>query len=192
VGHNTSKQKRKEIEQNRIVAELSQWLVPGWRVDRNRLQIVTVDTVLGHFQRGQEVLLRCRKRGCFRRVEVDLRSAIEEGHADKSLRDLIAILRCGHWCGCEIEEVHALYPDGVPLVSYLNHPDVLIAVTCEHCGTRLLLPPRQMIARLKKAGRGGGSTGVLKLGTVVRGPCRKCGTSLFRSETVWPKQPGNR
>jgi hypothetical protein len=79
VGHNTSKQKRREIEQDCIVAEFSQWLVPEWQVDRSRLQIVTIDTVLGHCQRSQEVLLRCRKRDCHRRVEVDLRGEQASG-----------------------------------------------------------------------------------------------------------------
>jgi hypothetical protein len=189
VGHNTSRTKREEIERQRRADELAQWLVPGWQVDRNRLEIVATETVLGYFQRGQEVLLRCRRTDCRRRVEVDLRSAIEEGHADQPLKHLIEVLRCRHWAGCQLAEVSAIYPEGVPLVAYLAN-DVLIAVTCEHCTTRILLPPRQMIARLTAAGRGDGATGVLKLGSVIRGPCRRCGTSRFRSEVIWPRAIG--
>lgn len=191
VGHNVSRTKQEQNERDRIAAELAQWLVPGWQVDRNRLQLVTIDTALGYLQRNQQVLLRCRKRGCHRRVELDLRGAVEEGHADKPLKQLIKILRCRHWAGCELEEVSAIYPEGVPLVSYINDQDTLVAVECEQCGTRVVLPPRKMIARLMRAGRGDGSTGILKLGSVIRGPCRKCGARRFRSETVEPKCPGS-
>ena len=190
MGHNVSRTRQAQLRRDSIADELSQWLVPGWQVDRTRLQIVTINTVLGFHQRKQQVLLRCRKRDCHRRVEVDLRSAIEGGHADKSLKELIDILRCGHWAGCELEEVSAIYPEGVPLVAYVDRREVLIAVTCEHCGARVILPPRQMIARLKQAGRGDGSTGILKLGSVVRGPCRKCGTAHFGSGVIEAKAVG--
>jgi DNA-directed RNA polymerase subunit RPC12/RpoP len=85
------------------------------------------------------------------------------------------MLRCHHWNGCRLEEASSTYPKGVPLVAYLQEEDALIAIACNGCGTRLLLPAAEVIRRLKAAGRGDGATGVLELGTAVRGPCRRCG-----------------
>jgi hypothetical protein len=136
------------------------------------------------------MLLRCRRMDCHRRVEIDFRQAVHSGMGDQSTKHLIQLLRCGHWVGCQLEEVSASYPNGVPLVSYLNHKDVLIAVACEQCAVRILLPPRAIIARLMKAGTGDGSTGALELGGRVRGPCRQCGGRRFRTDVVWPKAPG--
>lgn len=57
----------------------------------------------------------------------------------------------------------AIYPGGVPLVGYLRHRNVLIAIACSNCGMRSLLPPRIVIRKLEAAGRGDGNTGVIAL-----------------------------
>ena len=185
MAHNISQERHEQIERARRVAALKPFLVPGWRIDQVKAEIVPVPTVLGHYQRGQQLLLRCRREGCRRRTEVDLRSAIEEGLGDRPVQHLVDLLRCRHWSGCALEEYSAVYPKGVPLVGYLSHPDVLIAITCEGCGARSLLPPREVILRLKAAGRGDGNTGILALATAVRGPCRKCHRSRFTTQIVW-------
>lgn len=186
MGHNVSRGRQDEIERQSRLAELKPFLVPGWRIDTSRLQIVEVRTALGHYQRGQEVLLRCRRADCHRRVEIDFRAAVHAGLGDKPLSHLLQRLRCDHWSGCQLEETAASYPRGVPLVGYLQHADVLIAIACTGCETRLLLPPREVIRRLQAAGRGDGSTGILGLGKAVRGPCRKCSGRSFAAEVVWP------
>lgn len=187
---NASRSKRDEMERTARLTDLQPLLVPGWQISPDGLRVVTVATVLGFYQRGQEMLLKCRRRDCHRRVEIDFRAAIQAGRGNQSPRHLIHDLRCGHWDGCSLEEVSAIYPNGVPLVAYLNDKDMLIAIACEQCPARLLLPPRAVIERLKQAGRGDGSTGILELGRRVRGPCRRCGGRKFRSEVVSPKAPG--
>ena len=190
MGHNVSRSKQDEIRCSQRVAELKPFLVPGWQVDLSRSEIVDVKTVLGFYQRGQAVLLRCQRPDCRRRVELDLRAAVQAGHGDRTLPHLLHLLRCQHWSGCKLEEVSATYPKGVPLIGYLQHHDVLIAIACTGCEARLLLPPKAVIERLKQAGRGDGSTGVLELGLAVRGPCRKCGRQKFKADVVWPRVPG--
>jgi hypothetical protein len=190
VSHNTSRSKRGRIDSNRRLAELKPLLVPGWQIDPAKLEIIAVPTVLGFCQRGQEMLLRCRRPDCHRRVEIDFREAVQAGKGDWPPSHLIHILRCGHWAGCKLYEVSSTYPNGVPLIGLLAQADVLIAIVCEACAARLLLPPQAVIVRLKQAGRGDGSTGVLEVGKRVRGPCRKCGAGRFMSELVWPKAPG--
>ncbi len=190
MSHNVSRNKQDEKARSRQMAELKSLLAPGWQIDPGSLQIVAVSTVLGFYQRGQEMLLRCRRPDCHRRVEIDFREAVQAGKGDWPPAHLVHVLRCGHWAGCKLQEVSATYPNGVPLVGLLAKADVLIAIACEACAARLLLPPRVVIARLKQAGRGDGSTGVLELGKRVRGPCRRCSGRRFRSEVVWPKAPG--
>jgi DNA-directed RNA polymerase subunit RPC12/RpoP len=117
-------------------------------------------------------------------VEVEFKGAVQAGLGDRPLSHLIHCLRCQHWAGCGLEEASAVYPLGVPLVAFLNEEDTLIAIVCEACGARVLLPPRAVIDRLKRAGTGDGSTGVLELGKRVRGPCRQCRATRFRSEII--------
>ena len=190
MSHNTSRSKREEIERGLRISALKPFLVAGWRLNQVHARFETVETALGFYERGQEMLLRCQRRECRRRVEVDFRSALQAGHGDLPIKEVIQLLRCRHWGGCELAEVSAIYPNGVPLVAYLNEPDILVAITCIGCSTRLLLPPAKVIERLVQAGIGDGSTGILRLGQVVRGPCRKCGGRRFSSETVQPKAAG--
>jgi hypothetical protein len=190
MGHNVSRGRREEIERKRRIAELTPLLVPGWQIDPGRLQPVEVRTVLGFYQRGQDLLLRCRRPDCRRRVEIDFHAAVQAGLGDRPPAHLLQLLKCRHWDGCALEEASAVYPGGVPLIAFLQHPDVLIAIACAGCGARLLLPPREVIRRLQAAGRGDGSTGVIELAKAVRGPCRKCSGRRFAAEIVWPKQAG--
>ncbi|PWG03490.1 hypothetical protein [Sphingosinicella humi] len=189
---NLSRSKRDEKRRAARLAELKPFLVPGWQISSDNLRVVAVATVLGFYQRGQEMLLKCGRRDCHRRVEIDFRAAVQAGRGDQPPQHLIQALRCGHWDGCKLEEVSAIYPKGVPLVAYLNDKDVLIAIACEQCPARVLLPPRAIIERLKQARRGDGSTGILELGRRIRGPCRRCGGREFRSEVLPPKAPGRR
>lgn len=159
--------------------------MPGWQLDRIKAQIAEIPTVLGHLQRGQQLLLRCQRKDCRRRCEVDLRSAIEAGLSDRPVKHLLEVLRCRHWDGCALDEYSAIYPNGVPLIAYLNHRDVLIAIACANCEARTLLPPREVIRRLRAAGRGDSNTGVHALAKAVRGPCRKCHHRQFTTDVVW-------
>jgi hypothetical protein len=168
MSHNVSRGKQDEIARKRRLAELEPYLVPGWQLDPGKLQIVAVKTVLGQFERGQQLLLRCKRADCRRRMEVDLRSAIQAGKGHLPPHHLIHLLKCNHWAGCQFEETSSIYPDGVPLVAYLNEDGVLIGISCNHCAVRVLLSPRAVIARLRQAGRGDGSTGVLAVGKRIR------------------------
>ncbi len=190
MGYNVSRNRRIEMVRRRRMAELEPYLVPGWQLDPDGLRIVTVDTALSFYQRGQELLLRCQRADCRRRVEVDVKQAMRAGLGDKPTAHLVELLRCRHWAECRLQQVSAIYPHGVPLVAYLDDEDVVIEVKCEKCGYRLLLPPEAMIDRLIKAGRGDGSTGIHSLGKAVRGPCRKCGGRQFKADVIRPKAPG--
>lgn len=141
---------------------------------------------MGHWQRGQTVLLRCAKRDCRRRVELDLRAAIDAGLGDRRIEDVLAVLTCRHWTGCAIKFEHATYPKGVPLISTLTHRDALVAIGCDACAARTLLPPLRVIERLIASGRGNAATGLIELAQKVRGPCRKCGGRRFTTTLIWP------
>lgn len=188
---NISRARQDEMQRAKRLAELKPLLVPGWQINPSDFRVIATMTVLGFHQRGQEMLLKCRRRDCHRRVEIDFRAAIQAGRGGQSPQRLLHELRCGHWDGCKLEEVSATYPNGVPLVAYLNDKDVLIAILCEQCPARLLLPPTAVIERLRQAGRGDGSTGVLELGRKIRGPCRQCGGQKFRSELISAKARGS-
>jgi hypothetical protein len=190
VSHNVTRGKQDEIARKRRLAEIEPYLVPGWQIDPSNVQIVPVRTVLGHYERGQQLLLRCKRADCRRRMEVDLLAAIQAGKGHLPPHHLVHMLKCNHWAGCQFEEASAIYPNGVPLIGFLNEEGVLIAIACASCGASVLLQPRAVIARLKQAGRGDGSTGVLEVGKRIRGPCRKCGGRLFEAELIRPKAPG--
>jgi DNA-directed RNA polymerase subunit RPC12/RpoP len=191
VAHNVSQRRREELDREQRRRELAAFLVPGWELDATGRKIVEIKTVLGFYQRGQGLLLRCSRVDCRRRVEVDFRAAVEAGLGDKPISVLIDALRCRHWRGCELGESSQVYPHGVPLVGFLDQPDVLVAIACRRCTARVLLRPRAMILKLKAAGRGDGSTGIKQLGELVRGPCRQCGARRFESEVVWPRHPSS-
>jgi hypothetical protein len=187
VAHNTSLEKQQSIARDWRVAELRPFLEPGWRIDRLRGEIEEVPTVLGHYQRGQQLVLRCKLPDCTRRAEVDLRAAIEAGLGERPIKQLLEHLRCGHWRGCALDQASAIYPGGVPLLAYLRHPNAMVAIACNGCGARMLLTPRDVILRLKASGRGDGNTGILTLAKAVRGPCQRCHRRQFTTEVVWLK-----
>ncbi len=172
--HNLNLERQRQIEHERLLAGLEPFIVPGWQLDQTKAQIVVGPTILGHFQRGQQLLLRCRRDDCRRRVDVDLRAATEARLGDRDVKHLLDRLRCRHWSGCALVEHSYIAPRGVPLVGYLVHRDVLIAIACVNCEARALLPPREVIRRLMATGRGDGSIGIHSLATAVRGPCGKC------------------
>ncbi len=190
MSHNVSRAKQDEIKRERRLAEIQPYVVPGWRIDQSSWEIVEVPTALGHFQRQQEMLLRCQRSDCRRRVEIDFRAAVQAGLGDRPVKHLLERLKCHHWSGCRLEEVSAIYPKGVPLVGYLKHRDVLISIRCTTCQYRLLLPPREVIKRLEAVGCGDGSTGIIELARAIRGPCRKCGTSSFETNVIWSSIKG--
>lgn len=189
MGANISLELRRRLERQERAKELSKLLVPGWTLNYDATGFIDAPTVLGHWQRGQTVLLRCSKRDCRRRVELDLRAAVDSGLGDRTLAQIVALLGCRHWTGCALGFQHATYPEGVPLISVLAHPDALVAIACDGCAARTLLPPRRVIERLLATGRGNGATGILELGRKVRGPCRKCSGRRFTSVLVWPGSP---
>lgn len=119
VGDDTSHDRKADLERGRRFAELTPHLVPGWRVDPIRGRIVPVGTVLGAYQRRQSVLLRCR-----RRVELDLRGAVEAGYGDHPTGWLVERLRCGHWQGCRLgrADEDAERPEHGPWQGFVRHP----------------------------------------------------------------------
>ncbi len=189
MGHNVSRDRKDRIERERELERLEPLVVPGWQIDRARVRIVEERTVLGFHQRGQQMLLRCRRDDCRRRAEIDFHRAVLAGHGGRPVADVVAMLRCRHWDGCRLEEASAIYPEGVPLVGFLQDANVLIAIACAGCDVRLLLPPELVIQRLKAAGRGDGSTGLHRVATAVRGPCRRCGGRRFSVDVVRTKAP---
>ena len=189
MGANLSLESRHRLERQERAKELSKLLVPGWTLNAAATGFVDVPSVLGHWQRGQSVLLRCSKWDCRRRVELDLRTAVDAGLGDRTLPEIVALLGCRHWSGCALSLQHATYSEGVPLISVLAHPNALISVACDGCAARTLLPPRRVIERLLATGRGNGATGIFELGRKVRGPCRKCSGRRFTSTIVWPGSP---
>lgn len=60
MAHNVSRERQEQIEREKRLAELKPFLVAGWQLDRIKGEILEVPTILGHYQRGQQLLLRCR------------------------------------------------------------------------------------------------------------------------------------
>lgn len=189
MGANLSIESRRRIKRQQRAQELSKLLVPGWALNAEATSFVEIPTLLGCWQRGQSILLRCAKRDCRRRVELDLRAAIDAGLGDRRVADVLTLLTCRHWSGCALKFEHATYPIGVPLISMLEHRDILIAIACNGCTARSLLPPLRVIERLIATGRGTAATGLIELAQKVRGPCRKCGGRRFSTTLVWPNAP---
>lgn len=190
MGHNTSREKAERDRRTVSAAALRPLLVPGWTIAADGKGFAEIDSVLGASLRGQAVLFRCSGRDCRRRIELDLRATIDAGLGDRRPRDLVASLACRHWRGCALRLEHTTYPGGVPLIAFLAHADVLIAVSCTACPARTLLPPIRVIERLIAGGRGDGATGLLELGRKARGPCRRCGGRAFEGGVVWLKPTG--
>ena len=76
---NVSRQRQAELLRKQRAERLRPFLEAGWRIDLIRGEIVAIDTVLASYQRGQTLLLWCRRADCRRRCEVDLKSAIKAG-----------------------------------------------------------------------------------------------------------------
>jgi len=68
---NVSRQCQIELLRKQWAERLRAFLERGWRIDLSRGEIVAIDTVLASYQRGQTLLLWCRRADCRRRFEVD-------------------------------------------------------------------------------------------------------------------------
>lgn len=189
MGHHISQERRDAMECAQRVSDFAPYLVLGWRIYHRGYKIESINSVLGSYQRREEVLFRCKRDDCRRRVTPDLRAAIDAGLGDRALLDLVELLRCRHWSGCRLEHMSSTYPKGVPLVAYVNQ-DAVVAIVCKECSVRTLLSPAVVIGRLKAAGRGDGSVGILELGERIRGPCKKCRGRHFETNIVWLGEVG--
>ena len=187
VAHNISRPKQEENDRQRRVAALGPYLVPGWQIDQAGRRIIEIKSILGACQRGQQIVFRCQRKDCRRRIELDLVGAVRAGLGDRTEIDLMGMLRCRHWENCGLQEAQALYPKGVPLVAYVTDTSALIAMTCGRCRRRALLPATKMIDRLIRSQKGDASTGIIELAAKASKPCRACGHRTFESSIEWIK-----
>jgi hypothetical protein len=191
VAANVSRSKQVARIEDKARAEAMGWLVPGWTVELTPpFRIREVPTLAGAQLRGQVLLFRCRRSGCGRRVQPDLEELTRGGFGHLSTGELGAQLTCSHPLGCRLSLFSETYPDGVPLIAYVQQPEILIAVRCKGCGHAVTGTAADTITRLRRARRGDGSTGVLALASRVRGPCRKCGERVFEVEVIRPAAYG--
>ncbi len=186
-----SRSKQTDRAEDKARAEVLRWLAPGWTVELTApFRIRAVPTLAGALLRGQVLLFRCRRSGCGRRVQPDLEELTRGGFGHLSTGELGAQLTCSHPLGCRLSLFSETYPDGVPLIAYVQQPEILIAVRCKGCGHAVTGTAVHTITRLRRARRGDGSTGVLALASRVRGPCRKCGEREFEAEVIRPAASG--
>lgn len=191
MAHNVSRSRQLDRAEDEARAELMRHLVPGWTVTLHPpFRIQAIATIMGAHLRGTELLMRCQRSDCGRRVQPELEGLVRGGFGHLSPAELCDHLSCRHPLGCRLTRPIETYPLGVPLVAYVSQPDHLIAVTCQGCRHTVSRTAVDTIARLKAAGRGDGSTGVNDLSGRVRGPCRKCGGQAFSVELVRPCAPG--
>jgi len=168
------------------------WLVPGWTVElTSPFGLHPVPTLAGARLRAEVLLFRCRRSDCGRRVQPDLEALVRGGFGHLSPGELGAELRCRHPLGCGLSLFSQTYPDGVPLIAYVQEPEVLIAVICTGCRHAVTRDAAATIARLRASRRGDGATGIAVLGSRVRGPCRKCGGRAFVAKVIRPPAPGS-
>lgn len=185
MGHNISRARQEAHAERQRLSRLARYIVPGWRLQLSPDRIVPVPDLRGALQRGQRLLFRCERPDCGRRVEPDLEAIMRAGHGHHASGWLLELLQCRHPLGCRLKLSAETYPQGVPLVAYLGDPAALISLKCEGCGLTLTRGVEDTLDRLIAARRGDGSTGVLELGTRVRGPCRQCRGRRFSSAVVW-------
>lgn len=187
MGHNVSRARQTDRAHDQARAEAARWLVPGWAVDVDPpFRIQAIPTIMGAWLRGQVLVYRCLRSDCGRRVEPDLQGLVHAGFGHLKPGELREDLSCRHPLGCQLKLACETYPRGVPLITYVQQPDVLFAVACQGCGHTVSRTAADTIARLAASRRGDGSTGVNELASRVRGPCRRCGGRAFKSEVIRP------
>lgn len=187
MGHNISQAKRESMAQDRRVADLVRYAVPGWHVAFAPERLIANPTLLGALQRSQIVVYRCERPDCGRRVQPDLEALVRGGYGHLSPMELRDTLVCRHPLGCGLKLFSETYPQGVPLVAYLRDTDVMVCVTCGRCRHAVSRTVSDTIDRLVAARRGDGSTGILELAGRIRGPCRRCGGMSFTATVVRTK-----
>jgi hypothetical protein len=189
MGANLSQQRQHDIARNRLLAELRPYLVPGWRLSTG-LRFEPVPTLRGCLARGQEIVFRCGRRDCKRRVEVDLEAACRARLGEETPYALFHRFACRHYdrCGLRMSEE---WTGGEPLIALFQRPGAALRVACLACEHASLVTPRAVIDRLKALGTGDGATGVGRVAGCLRGCCRRCGSRKFEVEAV-EVPPGRR
>ena len=79
---------------------------------------------------------------------------------------------------------------GVPLAHFLDdHPGVDVALSCDGCGAKRVLPMAGVVARLTARGRDPRTVGICEIAELVEQPC-KCGKRAWSTRPQWPPAQG--
>lgn len=182
MSHNISQNRRRLLEEERKRADLTPYLVPGWRLDSS-FRIEPDPSVRGHLKRGQRVYFRCIRPDCRRRLDLDLEGACRARLGDETPDVLGHRFRCAHYAGCRLERLTE-WPRGAPLIELMQRSDIAVQVTCDTCLLKSVLTARALIDRLRTTRRGDAATCVEDLPRALRGPCRNCKGRRFRTVLV--------
>ena len=183
MGHpgNWSERKRASVEAEERIKRRFGW----WRASRADAW-EPVASPLGVHLRGARLTARCSAGDCSRHVRFDAKMWIARGMGDLNLGTIKAAYLCAR-TPCGLAWQNEIYPEGVPLIGYVEVAGAEVVCTCTACKLRKTLTARAFVDWLVDRGRSP-NVPAWSLNRTVQGACPTCGASAWSVQLRVPGQ----
>jgi hypothetical protein len=143
--------------------------------------------VAAYAARGQVVKGRCQSKGCNRRVDLDPKDLCGKHLGALPMHQLMRTYGCNRLDGCTLSFFTEPKEPPLRLEWLTGKAHVRLRLRCgtHKCTFFRIWLVEEMIAGLKKAGKGGGDTDVHELRKLMTSPCKLCKKVDWMPDVLW-------
>lgn len=158
---------------------------PGWTALNGVLE--PAPQVAAYAARGQAIRGSCATKTCNRKVRLEPKDLCGQGQGALTARQIETLYRCQRLDGCAITFFAEPSIPSLRLDWLTGRANVRVRLRCRGNGCRYVRVwvVEQMIAGLRKSGKGGGDTDVHDLGKLMSGPCPVCKKANWTADILW-------
>lgn len=160
-------------------------LPQGWTTWNGVLE--PANQVAAYAARGQIIRGRCETKECNRKIRIEPKDLCGKGQGLLQMKQVEQLHRCQRLEGCSLGFFADPATPPLHLDWLTGRPNVRIRLKCRGHGCKYVRVwvVEQMIAGLKKAGKGGGGTDVHALGKLMTQPCPVCKKVNWAADVLW-------
>lgn len=157
----------------------------GWTTWNGVLE--PASQVAAYAARGQVFRGRCETKECNRRVRIEPKDLCGKGQGLLTMKHVEQLNRCHRLDGCSLNFFADPRTPELRLERLTGRAHVRVRLKCRGTGCKLsrVWVVEQMIAGLKKAGKGGGQTDIHELGKLMTQPCPVCRKVNWTADILW-------
>jgi hypothetical protein len=145
------------------------------------------EQVAAYAARGQMIRGSCATKECNRKVRLDPKDLCGHGQGSLHMRQVEKLHYCHRLDGCALNFYADPKTPPLRLDWLTGRAHVRVRLRCRGNGCKYarVWVVEQMIAGLKKAGKGGGDTDVHELGRLMTAACPVCKKANWTADILW-------